>query len=77
MNYPLSSEKDKGIILNNHLLKQNDIMMIGSSELGLATKQHPTYYFNTNRSKNGVFTIGKAYTQNLQDATIIGIQTLI
>ncbi len=72
MNYPLSSEKDKGIILNNHLLKQNDIMMIGSSELGLATKQHPTYYFNTHRSKNGVFTIGKAYTQNLQDATIIG-----
>lgn len=72
MDYPLSIEKDKGIILNNYLLKQKDIMMIGSSELGHATKQHPSYYFNTNRSKNKVFIIGKSYTQNLQDATIIG-----
>jgi D-alanine transfer protein len=72
MNNSLSNIKDKGIIANNYFLKNNNIMMLGSSELGHSTKQHPTYYFNTNRSKNGVFTIGRAYTQSLQDATIIG-----
>ena len=72
MNDSLSNIKDKGIIANNYFLKNHDIMMLGSSELGHSTKQHPTYYFNTNRSKNGVFTIGRAYTQSLQDATIIG-----
>ncbi|WP_417921878.1 D-alanyl-lipoteichoic acid biosynthesis protein DltD, partial [Clostridioides difficile] len=32
----------------------------------------PKYYFNTNRSKNKVFAIGRAYTQTLQDAAILG-----
>lgn len=72
MNNSLSNIKDKGIIANNYFLEKQDIMMLGSSELGHSTKQHPTYYFNTNRSKNGVFTIGRAYTQSLQDATILG-----
>ena len=72
MNDSLSTTKDKGLAVNNHFLKKEDIMMLGSSELGHSTKQHPTYYFNNNKSKNGVFTIGRAYTQNLQDATILG-----
>ena len=72
MNNSLSNIKDKGIIANNYFLEKQDIMMLGSSELGHSTKQHPTYYFNTNRSKNGIFTIGRAYTQSLQDATILG-----
>jgi len=72
MNDSLSDIKDKGIIANNHFLHKKDVMMLGSSELGHSTKQHPTYYFNTNRSKNEVITIGRAYTQSLQDATILG-----
>jgi D-alanine transfer protein len=72
MNDSLSDIKDKGIIANNHFLHKKDIMMLGSSELGHSTKQHPTYYFNTKRSKNEVITIGRAYTQSLQDATILG-----
>ncbi|CEQ18588.1 D-alanyl-lipoteichoic acid biosynthesis protein DltD [Paraclostridium sordellii] len=72
MNDSLSNIKDKGVIANDYFLERKDIMMLGSSELGHSTKQHPTYYFNTNRSKNGVFTIGRAYTQSLQDATILG-----
>ncbi len=71
-NDTLSDLKDKGSIVNNHFLKNEDIMMLGSSELSNSTKQHPKYYFNTNRSKNGVVPIGRAYTQNLQDATILG-----
>lgn len=72
MNNSLSNIKDKGVIANNYFLQKKDIMMLGSSELGHSTKQHPTYYFNTNRSKNEVITIGRAYTQNLQDTTILG-----
>ncbi|MGL4730590.1 MAG: D-alanyl-lipoteichoic acid biosynthesis protein DltD [Clostridium sp.] len=72
MNDALSDIKDKGVIANNHFLKEKDIMMLGSSELSHSTKQHPTYYFNTNRSKNEAITIGRAYTQSLQDAAILG-----
>ncbi len=72
MNNPLSTVKDKGVIVNNYFLENKDIMMLGSSELGHSTKQHPTYYFNTNKSKDGVFTIGRAYTQSLQDSAVIG-----
>ena len=72
MNDALSDVKDKGTIANNHFIEKNNIMMLGSSELSNSTKQHPTYYFNTNRSKNGVVTIGRAYTQSLQDAASLG-----
>lgn len=72
MNDALSDVKDKGIIANNHFLKNKDIMMLGSSEFSHETKQHPAYYFNTNRSKNEAITIGRAFSQNLQDATILG-----
>lgn len=64
--------KDKGVFVNNHLMRDGDIMMLGSSELSHSTKQHPDYYFNTGRTKNGVITIGRAYTQTLQDASIVG-----
>ncbi|MBM7833020.1 D-alanyl-lipoteichoic acid biosynthesis protein DltD [Clostridium sardiniense] len=67
--------KDKGILINNHFLEQGNIMMIGSSELNhsIAVKnQHPSNIFNTNRSKDGVFIIGRANTQTLQDALVVG-----
>ncbi|WP_434796280.1 D-alanyl-lipoteichoic acid biosynthesis protein DltD [Terrisporobacter vanillatitrophus] len=72
MNDALSDVKDKGTIANNHFIEKDNIMMLGSSELSHSTKQHPTYYFNTNRKKNGVVTIGRAYTQSLQDAASLG-----
>ncbi|WP_419727464.1 D-alanyl-lipoteichoic acid biosynthesis protein DltD [Terrisporobacter petrolearius] len=72
VNDALSDVKDKGTIANNHFIEKNNIMMLGSSELSNSTKQHPTYYFNTNRSKNGVVPIGRAYTQSLQDAASLG-----
>lgn len=64
--------KDKGVFVNNHLMRDGDIMMLGSSELSHSTKQHPDYYFNTGRTKNKVITVGRAYTQTLQDASIVG-----
>lgn len=65
--------KDKGLTITDHFLSEGNIMMMGSSELSHAIKrQHPTSYFNTNRSKDGVFTIGRPYTQTLQDAIMLG-----
>ncbi|MGL5479529.1 MAG: D-alanyl-lipoteichoic acid biosynthesis protein DltD [Clostridium sp.] len=74
---PLMSEyatdiKGKGVIINNKFLSEDSIMMLGASDLRKATKQHPTRYFNTNRSKNKVFTIGRPFTQQLQDAITLG-----
>ncbi len=69
---PVSVIKDKGIAANNYWAKNGYIMMMGSSELSHSTVQHPVYFFNTGRSKDMVVPIGRAYTQSLQDATLIG-----
>ncbi len=67
-----SNTKDKGVLINNHFLENGDIMMLGSSELRHATKQHPSRYFNTNRSKDKVFIIGRPSTEELQDTITLG-----
>ena len=73
MNDPISDTKDKGSIANNYFLSKKDILMMGSSELSSAIKrQHPTNYFNTNRSKNGLAAIGRPFTQSLQHTTTLG-----
>jgi len=64
--------KDTGVGLNNHFLSQGDIMMIGASDFIHETRQHPAYFFNTNRTKNRAFTVGKSLTQEAQDAITIG-----
>lgn len=66
--------KDKSVNLADYLLSHGNIMMMGSSELNQRTvpRQHPINYFNTNRSKNGIFTIGRPFTQTLQDAIMLG-----
>ncbi|MGX4601237.1 D-alanyl-lipoteichoic acid biosynthesis protein DltD [Faecalimicrobium sp. JNUCC 81] len=73
MNDPISDTKDKGSIANNYFLSKKDILMMGSSELSSAIKrQHPTNYFNTNRSKNGLAAIGRPFTQSLQHTATLG-----
>ncbi|MGG7078840.1 D-alanyl-lipoteichoic acid biosynthesis protein DltD [Clostridium sardiniense] len=65
--------KDKSVILADYFLSQNNIMMMGSSELNhVVSRQHPTNYFNTDRSKTQIFTIGRPYTQTLQDTIMLG-----
>lgn len=68
----LSLVKDKGVYANNILSKKDYILMLGSSELSHSTMQHPDYYFNTGRTKNGVVAIGRAYSQSLQHASLLG-----
>ncbi|MBY0753887.1 D-alanyl-lipoteichoic acid biosynthesis protein DltD [Clostridium sardiniense] len=67
-----SDAKDTGVGLNNHFLEQGDIMMIGASDFIHETRQHPAYFFNTNRTKNRAFTVGRSFTQEAQDAITIG-----
>ena len=64
--------KDSGVTLNNYFLSQDDIMMIGASDLIHETRQNPAYFFNTNRTKNKIFTVGRSLTQEAQDAITLG-----
>ena len=68
-----SEIKDKGVILNDYLLSKGDIMMLGSSELSKTiSRQHPTKYFNSDKSENKIFIIGRPYSQDLQDVLTLG-----
>ncbi|MBS6042764.1 MAG: D-alanyl-lipoteichoic acid biosynthesis protein DltD [Clostridium baratii] len=68
-----SEIKDKGVILNDYLLSKGDIMMLGSSELSKKVKrQHPTKYFNSDKSENKIFIIGRPHFQDLQDVLTLG-----
>ena len=68
----VSLVKDKGVYVNNYLAHEGAILFMGSSELSHSTRQHPDYYFNTGRTKNKALAIGRAYTQSLQHASIVG-----
>lgn len=68
-----SEIKDKGVILNDYLISKGDIMLLGSSELSKTIqRQHPTKYFNSNKSKDKIFIIGRPYSQDLQDVLTLG-----
>ncbi|MDK8277913.1 MAG: D-alanyl-lipoteichoic acid biosynthesis protein DltD [Peptostreptococcus anaerobius] len=67
-----SQVKDKGYYANEYLTDRNYILMMGSSELSHSTDQHPDNFFNTGRTKNGIITSGRAYTQDLQHASMVG-----
>ncbi|MBS6007192.1 MAG: D-alanyl-lipoteichoic acid biosynthesis protein DltD [Clostridium baratii] len=68
-----SEIKEKGVILNDYLLSKGDIMMLGSSELSKKIKrQHPTKYFNSDKSKNKIFIIGRPHSKDLQDVLTLG-----
>lgn len=73
MLYDVKSQvKDKGYYANEYLTDRNYILMMGSSELSHSTDQHPDNFFNTGRTKNGIITSGRAYTQDLQHASMVG-----
>src|SRR3712207_2031655 len=67
-----SMVKDKGYYANEYLTDKGYILMMGSSELSHSTKQHPDLFFNTGRTKHGVITSGRAYTQDLLHASMVG-----
>lgn len=68
-----SDIKDKGVLINNELLSNNNIMILGSSELSnIIKRQHAATYFNSGRTKNGLFTVGRPYNQTLQETLILG-----
>lgn len=67
-----SDVKDNGITINNHFLNNGDIMFVGASDLIHSTRQRPDYFFNRGKTKNEAFTIGRSFTQEIQNSLEIG-----
>lgn len=63
--------RDRGGVLKDQMHKENDLMILGSSELASPVDQLPTNIFPFNGAEYDVSIYGRAYTQSLQHATII------
>ena len=64
--------RDRGLILKQMLDDKNDIMLFGSSELSSEVPQRSANYFPNNDSIRDITILGRAYTQSLQQASLIG-----
>lgn len=63
--------KDKGGALKNAMHDENDLMLLGSSELSAPVSQNPITFFPFKGAEYDVSIYGRAYTQSLQHSTII------
>ncbi|MDY4252044.1 MULTISPECIES: D-alanyl-lipoteichoic acid biosynthesis protein DltD [unclassified Clostridium] len=63
--------RDRGGVLKDQMHKENDLMILGSSELASPVDQLPTNIFPFSGAEYDVSIYGRAYTQSLQHATII------
>lgn len=66
------SVKDKGNVLIDAAMKRNDLLMMGSSELGSPVPEKPQAMFPNNFYNNNVSCVGHAYVQNYLHAIDIG-----
>jgi D-alanine transfer protein len=64
--------KYNGSYFRDLFLKSNDLMLLGSSELGSKVQQNPTNLFPFNGANYDVSTFGVAHIQNLQHGTMLG-----
>lgn len=63
--------RDRGGVLKDEMHKENDLMILGSSELASPVDQLPANIFPFSGAEYDVSIYGRAYTQSLQHATII------
>lgn len=61
-------EKDKGIVLLNKSLNNNDLIILGSSELGADVPQNIRKFFPVNEFPYNTNSVGRAYAQSLVDS---------
>lgn len=61
-------EKDKGIVLLNKSLNNNDLIILGSSELGADVPQNIRKFFPINEFPYNTNSVGRAYAQSLVDS---------
>ena len=64
--------KDKGVIFNDYVNKNNDLIVQGSSELGAKIDQVITKTFPIEGFNKEITTYGRAHTQYLAQTTILG-----
>lgn len=60
--------RDKGHSILKKLSTEDNILILGSSELGVDVPQNPKYLFPNKQVKAGVAIVGRAHTQSLLDA---------
>lgn len=64
--------KDRSVIIKNILSNKGDLFLMGSSEMGVSVPQNSINFFPFNGANYNVSCFGRAYTQNLQQATVLG-----
>ncbi len=64
--------KYNGSYFRDLFLESNDLMLLGSSELGSKVQQNPTNLFPFNGANYDVSTFGVGHIQNLQHGTMVG-----
>lgn len=64
--------KDRSIIIKNILSEKGDLFLMGSSEIGVSVPQNSINFFPFKGADYNVSCFGRAYTQNLQQATLLG-----
>lgn len=63
--------RDRGGLLKDQMLKEGDLMLLGSSELSSPVNQNPINIFPFKGADYDVSIYGRSYTQTLQHSTII------
>lgn len=61
-------EKDKGVVILNKSLNNNDLIILGSSELGADVPQNIRKFFPINEFPYNTNSVGRAYAQSLVDS---------
>ena len=66
--------KDKGEILIQKALENDNLLLLGSSELDSWVGQNPMYWFPNNQLPDQITLIGHAYMQNLLHSMKVGTE---
>ncbi|MCE5220971.1 MAG: D-alanyl-lipoteichoic acid biosynthesis protein DltD [Clostridium sp.] len=64
--------KDKSAIIKKIISDKGDLFLMGSSEMGVDTPQNAIQFFPFEGADYNVSCFGRAYTQDLQQATVLG-----
>lgn len=68
----INNDRDKGLAFFKRGLQNQDIFLLGSSELEIHVPQHPNYLFPNSQAPWQVYPSGRAYAQSLQEAIRLG-----
>ena len=64
--------KDRSVIIKEILSEKGDVFLMGSSEIGVSVPQNSINFFPFKGADYNVSCFGRAYTQDLQQATLLG-----